>query len=173
MYKLTLETKISPPDRGTQSVTKLIGVGHSIGAAIRHPGQRLGHKSSVESELAQLVLAFLRLVLRAKFGGCPPMMTRLYTVALQTSAEGARTTNHTVDEAWCASLTIGRSVSGDPCCGSELGDALDGGVGEAGRHPALPRPSQHPAHRALHRTRIRPLQEFLALTPPTLTKQPW
>jgi DNA-binding transcriptional LysR family regulator len=43
--------------------------------------------------------------------------------------ERARTTNHTVDEA----LKIGRSVSGDPCCGSELGDALDGGVGEAGQ----------------------------------------
>src|SRR3984885_15310808 len=47
--------------------------------------------------------------------------------------ERARMTNHTVDEAWCASLKICRSVSGDPCCGSELGDALDGGVGEAGK----------------------------------------
>jgi hypothetical protein len=42
-------------------------------------------------------------------------------------------TNHTVDEAWCASLKICRSVSGDPCGGSEFGDALDGGVGEAGQ----------------------------------------
>jgi hypothetical protein len=36
--------------------------------------------------------------------------------------EGARTTNHTVDEV----LKIGRGVSGDPCGGSEFGDALDG-----------------------------------------------
>jgi len=35
---------------------------------------------------------------------------------------GAHTTNHTVDEV----LKIGRGVSGDPCGGSEFGDALDG-----------------------------------------------
>jgi hypothetical protein len=34
----------------------------------------------------------------------------------------ARTTNHTVEEV----LKIGRGVSGDPCGGSEFGDALDG-----------------------------------------------
>jgi len=45
--------------------------------------------------------------------------------------DGVRTTNHPVDEAWCASLKIGRGVSGEPCCGSEPRDALDGGVGES------------------------------------------
>ncbi|MDX6459578.1 MAG: hypothetical protein QOJ51_2564 [Acidobacteriaceae bacterium] len=40
-----------------------------------------------------------------------------------------RTANHTVGWAEWASLEIGGSVFGEPGCGSELGDALYGGIG--------------------------------------------
>ena len=51
-------------------------------------------------------------------------------VAGPRQVHGERTANHTVGSAEWASLEFGGSVFGEPGCGSELGDALYGGVGK-------------------------------------------
>jgi hypothetical protein len=50
----------------------------------------------------------------------------------KTVVERMRTSKHTVDGGRCVSLKIGRGVYGGPSGGSEIGDALDGDVGESG-----------------------------------------
>jgi hypothetical protein len=60
-------------------------------------------------------------------------MEMAYSFLSKCETDGIRTANHTVDTASRADLRVMGSVSGGPCVGCEIGDALHLCIGESGQ----------------------------------------